>query len=211
MKKILCFSPHPDDIEIFMGATLKEHLDRGDLVSICLVTNGGSGTMIPWKKGAGIADIRKKELDLSLKEFGDLSLIKLNIPDGKVKNFVNASKLIDSVIKNHLPDIIYTPEYDKNISLYRHPDHLATGQMVVSTIKKLTINAKIRFYHSTESNFTLNVKKDGLTSKALSHHKSQYLWSANPPFLLHWFPRFINRRQKDNVETFRSESFDFNK
>ena len=41
---VLAFGPHPDDIEIGIGATLAKHTSLGHLVGLCDLTGGEMGS-----------------------------------------------------------------------------------------------------------------------------------------------------------------------
>ena len=44
--RILIFSPHPDDVELFLGGTLLKHLSEGATVKIVLMSYGEKGSIL---------------------------------------------------------------------------------------------------------------------------------------------------------------------
>ena len=45
---LLCFGPHPDDIEIGVGGTVARHAALGHRVGLCDLTAGEMGAMGRW-------------------------------------------------------------------------------------------------------------------------------------------------------------------
>jgi LmbE family N-acetylglucosaminyl deacetylase len=193
--RVQFFSPHPDDIELFCGGSFLKHLDDGCHVQTIQVSRGELGTLKKSLQGENIAKIRTSEL---LNYYAPLNIdVKwLDIPDGEIQVHDKAICLFRSAIQSFRPDLIYIPESKKEISLYEHPDHLATGQLVEEALSCLGCIPKRRYYHSLrkEINKVVDISPYFRASKkALRHHKSQYSYSASPPFLLYYVGYKVNR------------------
>ena len=95
--KILAIGAHPDDIEIFMFGILYEFKKRGDVVDLCVATDGALGGKV--KKN--LVELRKNETIEGLKKINKPNF--LNLPDGYL-GFEKSHKLkIEKFIeKNHL-------------------------------------------------------------------------------------------------------------
>src|SRR4029078_4376452 len=74
---VLAFGPHPDDIEIGMGATVAEHVARGLSVGLCDLTRGEMGSN-------GTVDERLREAEDARDVLGAAWRENLALPDSKL-------------------------------------------------------------------------------------------------------------------------------
>lgn len=167
--KIVVVSPHPDDLEIFCGGTVAEHVKRGDRVVEVLVTDGqrGSlGNMLLYFFGLApqrsLGEKRRKEAVCSA-AFLKIKLKPLGLMDRGLTP--ESGNLILSAVEEEHPELIYAP--DPEFPSYQHPDHLITGR-AVSNLRP------IRFYHTKRPNARVEVDKR-LKLQLLHFHQSQRL------------------------------------
>jgi LmbE family N-acetylglucosaminyl deacetylase len=178
--------PHPDDAEIFLGATLIVHAERGDRVTLLMMTRGSAGSWMPWRRGAALAAARVREAEARVAALPGCTLRWLDLPDGGVRADAATIAQVRAAVEAVAPDVIYMPEHERRGSLYRHPDHLATGAAGLAAVRAASEALPIRFYHSRAPNRYERVDAVFAASQAaLAFHGSQRGGAAFPPFLLH--------------------------
>ena len=97
-KRVLAIGAHPDDVEIGCGGTLLRHKQENDDICILTLTNGEEG---------GQSSIRSLEAKKASK-FLSAHLILENLIDTKVSHGSETIKLIERVVRQYKPDVIYT-------------------------------------------------------------------------------------------------------
>ena len=109
---LLVFGPHPDDIEIGMGATVALHARRGDRVGLVDLTRGELGSN-------GTPDERVAEAAEASTVLGAVLRLNLALPDGCLS--ADDEGQVDAVVRcvrAHRPRAIAIPHWED-----RHPDH----------------------------------------------------------------------------------------
>jgi LmbE family N-acetylglucosaminyl deacetylase len=128
-RKILAVVGHPDDLEWYVGGTLRRLADRGAEVQVVVATSGEKGP-----NRTGVADLpatRRGEQLAAAKINGYARVRFLNLPDrGSAKDprFLPAVEAIASEVR---PDalVVFDPELP---SLpYLHVDHQGTARAVL--------------------------------------------------------------------------------
>ena len=74
---LIVFGPHPDDIEIGLGATIARHADAGYAVGLCDLTRGE-------RSSNGTVDERRAEADEAARVLGAAWRENLGWPDGGI-------------------------------------------------------------------------------------------------------------------------------
>ena len=127
-KRIISFSPHPDDSEIVAGGFLADAVDRGAEVKVVVVSDDRMSLTsftkpLPMEE---IAVLRKKEeLDamriLKIKNLEFLEYIDSDVPTSRVlcKDFIR-------IMRAFQPDLAVT--VDPFLPYEAHPDHINTGR-----------------------------------------------------------------------------------
>lgn len=114
---LLVFGPHPDDIEIGMGATVALHADRGVAVGLCDLTAGEMGTN-------GTVDERLAEAEAARSVLGASWRVNLRWPDRAIGGREQVTSAV-ALIRRVRPRTIAVP-YRSD----RHPDHVAASQVL---------------------------------------------------------------------------------
>ncbi len=115
---VLAFGPHPDDVEIGMGATIAHHVARGLSVGMCDLTRGEMGTN-------GTPEERIREADEAREVLGAAWRVNLGLPDRDLREVGEQVLPIVELIRACRPAAIALPhECD------RHPDHVAAQALV---------------------------------------------------------------------------------
>jgi bacillithiol biosynthesis deacetylase BshB1 len=181
---LLAIGAHPDDVEVGCGGLLIKMAQRGYRTGIIYLTRGEMGT-------GGNAKIREQEAKNAADILGAKILATLDFGDCHVTDNFESRVAIAQLLRRHQPKIVLAPYWKGGHGKRQsHPDHLATGQIVVNaayyaTFKKLPIEEKpfqIRaLYHyflPTEVTPTFVVDITDQFDKwmdALKAHKSQFL------------------------------------
>ncbi|MBI9017959.1 MAG: bacillithiol biosynthesis deacetylase BshB1 [Phycisphaerae bacterium] len=117
-KRILVFSPHPDDAEIAMGGTILKFLSDGWEVIIADLTDGEPTP-------AGSIEIRAKEKTLAAERLGITERVCVDLPNRYLQADLESRTKVAEVIRQFQPRwlfITYRPD--------AHPDHVHAAQLI---------------------------------------------------------------------------------
>lgn len=201
IKKALFIGPHPDDIEIGAGATVKKLINQGTEVFFLIATDGGAGSKDPEMTAEKLPLIRREEAIASGKFLGVKEIEILDFPDGGVYEVEDlTTEIIKRIIKIS-PDAVFAP--DPLLPTETHPDHLKTAEAARRSIplaqfplsvkrrgielEKDTVlpaNISLLYYYTARPNLYIPVSKAELEAKfaAIKLHKSQMDESFNGIF-----------------------------
>jgi len=119
---ILAFGPHPDDIEIGMGATLAKHASLGHRVALCDVTAGEMGSN-------GTPDERLAEAEQAREVLGAAWRANLRLPDRAIGSAADHARVVAEIVRRARPRVVALPYWSD-----RHPDHVAASQLLTEAI-----------------------------------------------------------------------------
>ena len=120
---LLAFGPHPDDIEIGMGATLAWHVAQGHRVGLCDLTRGELGSN-------GSPEERVTEAEAARAEIGAAVRFNLALPDGGLSADSDAQvRSIVACVRAERPRTVAVPYWDD-----RHPDHVAAHRLLTRAL-----------------------------------------------------------------------------
>jgi LmbE family N-acetylglucosaminyl deacetylase len=127
--RALVVTAHPDDMEFGSAGTLAKWVDEGAEVTLCLGTDGSTGTQDRSLMGAGLRDVRREETQRAAEVIGIRQLVWLDYPDGYVEYSLDLRRDLARVFRRYRPHRFMvmdpTPTIDDFIN---HPDHRAIGQ-----------------------------------------------------------------------------------
>lgn len=125
--RYLFIGPHPDDIEIGAGATVKKLADAGKHITFLICTDGRFGDGFSnGVKGDDLAALRREESISSAKILGVTDVRFLNLTDGAGYMREELEKGIAEAVASVQPDILFAPDpLSKSES---HADHLSVGE-----------------------------------------------------------------------------------
>jgi len=115
---LIAFGPHPDDIEIGLGATIARHTDAGYHVGLCDLTAGELSSNGTPEQRRGEADAAARVLRVAWRE-------NLGWPDGGIARTPESIRSAVEFIRRHRPRTIAVPYWDD-----RHPDHRAASEVL---------------------------------------------------------------------------------
>jgi bacillithiol biosynthesis deacetylase BshB1 len=116
--ELLVFGPHPDDIEIGLGATIARHTAAGHSVGVCDLTRGELSSN-------GTVEERQLEADAAAAVLGVRWRMNLQWPDGGIAETPPMVRSAVDVIRLHRPQTVAIPYWRD-----RHPDHVAASQVL---------------------------------------------------------------------------------
>ena len=117
---LLAFGPHPDDLEIGMGATIAHHVAKGLRVGLCDLTRGEMGSN-------GTPDQRQAEAEAARVVLGADWRVNLGLPDRDLRDVPEQTLPIVDLIRASRPSVIALPHWGD-----RHPDHVAACALITS-------------------------------------------------------------------------------
>ena len=122
-KRILVFSPHPDDDAIGCGGTIRKHVIQGDIVRVIYVTSGeGGGHGRPLGE---TKSLREKEARNAAQILGISEVEFWGHPDGGLVVTRQLVTQLRTVIQEWEPNILYVTHNDE-----MHLDHQAAAKIV---------------------------------------------------------------------------------
>ena len=127
--RYLLVGPHPDDIEIGAGATVKKLAEEGKSITFLICTDGRFGDGFSnGVKGDDLAALRREESIASAKKLGVTDVRFLNLTDGAGYTREKLEQGIAETVASVQPDILFAPDpLSKSES---HSDHLTVGEAV---------------------------------------------------------------------------------
>ena len=127
---ILAFGPHPDDIEIGIGATMAKHASLGHRVGLCDLTAGEMGSN-------GSVDERLAEAAAARDMLGAAWRVNLRLPDRGIGTDASHLRRAAEMVRQARPRVVVIPYWSD-----RHPDHVTASQFLTEAV----FNAALRRY-----------------------------------------------------------------
>jgi LmbE family N-acetylglucosaminyl deacetylase len=120
---------HPDDMEFGCAGTLAKWADQGAEVTLCIVTDGSTGTQDRDLMGERLRAIRIEESAAAAAVVGISELDWLGYQDGYVEYTLDLRRDIARAFRRHRPHrfIVVDPAPTIEDRFINHPDHRAVG------------------------------------------------------------------------------------
>ena len=119
---ILACGPHPDDIELGIGATLAKHASLGHRVGLCDLTGGEMGSN-------GTVDERLAESEAARAVLGAAWRTNLRLPDRAIGSDPSHLRRVAELVRRARPRVVAIPYWND-----RHPDHAAASHLVTEAV-----------------------------------------------------------------------------
>lgn len=184
-EKILCVQPHPDDVDISMGATVSKLSEKGVKIYYLTVTDGGAGSQDQKIVGRRLSEIRKSEQQNAAQILGVHELIWLDFEDLGDYTVEQVRTKTAEYIRKIKPDIVFT--VDPFLVYEVHPDHIKTGMGTsqATSLYRLprvcpgTTDHEVKaigFFNTAFPNTFYEIEQRHLEKKllAIAQHKSQF-------------------------------------
>ena len=144
-QSVLVVSPHPDDDVIGCGGAVIHHVEAGDAIMTVYLTSGEGGMPVP-EDPAERGLIREAEGRAGSKVMGTQRTKFLRLPDGGVQVDRDTIWLLEQIIDEERPDVIYTSHEGDG-----HRDHEAAGLLVRIAVVRVnhrdaTYKPLVRFF-----------------------------------------------------------------
>jgi len=133
-KRILSFSPHPDDSELIAGGYLASSIDRKAEVKLVVVSDDRMSftsieNELPMEK---IVEIRKDEETNAIEALGIRDTQFLEYSDSRIPEPKYLMNDFLAIIRNYAPDVVVS--IDPYLPYEAHPDHLNTGNALLRAV-----------------------------------------------------------------------------
>src|SRR4249919_2347551 len=115
---LLVFGPHPDDIEIGLGATVARHVDLGHRVGLCDLTAGEMGSN-------GTVAERLAEAEAARAVLGASWRTNLRLPDRAIGSSPEHLRTVAGLVRCARPKSVAVPYWSD-----RHPDHVRASELL---------------------------------------------------------------------------------
>jgi len=140
-KRVLVFSPHPDDETIGCGGSLAIHTRAGDLVKLVILTNGAMGDFSGKATRDEYIARRKNEAIHASKLLGIDDIEFWGYEDRNLAGSKEAISRMVDLLRKYKPGMVYVPS-----PLEFHPDHRAASFFVCEAIRKCAWECEVAFY-----------------------------------------------------------------
>jgi LmbE family N-acetylglucosaminyl deacetylase len=117
-------------MEFAAGGTLAKWADAGAEVTLCIATDGSTGTQDRELMGERLKEIRREESEAAAKVIGISELVWLDYRDGYVEYTLDLRKDVARVFRKYRPHrfLVLDPAPVIEDRFINHPDHRAVGQ-----------------------------------------------------------------------------------
>lgn len=151
-KTLWVVAAHPDDAEWYAGGTLAS-LALKNRVILVMSTSGEKGS------NEGNLRVKREKLQLEAGEVIGYDQIKfLRFPDRELqKHKEDLFKYLKRLAAYQPPAAIFTFDFEKPHYIYRHPDHLAVGEVAIKAGRELKV--PLYLFHTSEPNVIFDYGK----------------------------------------------------
>jgi LmbE family N-acetylglucosaminyl deacetylase len=137
---------HPDDNDFGAGGTSALWTKQGKKIVWVVMTDGTEGSEVPALIDTDLMLTREREQRMSCEVLGVQVVEFLRFPDGHLTNSEEARKAVVRLVRKYRPRVvlthdptqhIYAPDPDEkpdDTAYLNHPDHRATGNIVLDAI-----------------------------------------------------------------------------
>ena len=127
---LLVLGPHPDDLELGLGATIAKHAAAGHRVGLCDLTAGEMGTN-------GTVEERLAEAQEAATVLGAVWRTNLRWPDRGIDGSAEQLRGAAELVRRARPRTVALPYWSD-----RHPDHVAASRVLTEAV----FNSGLRRY-----------------------------------------------------------------
>lgn len=134
--RALVVSAHPDDMEFGSAGTIAKWADEGAEVTLCIATDGSTGTQDRELMGPPLAGIRQQESGEAAAVLGISEVVWLGYRDGYTEYSLDLRRDLARVFRRFRPHrfMVMDPAPTVEDRFVNHPDHRAVGQASLDTV-----------------------------------------------------------------------------
>jgi LmbE family N-acetylglucosaminyl deacetylase len=129
-RDVVVVEAHPDDAEVWAGATLAWLARRGARIHLLSLTDGGRGTRDPHAHPQEVAAVRAQEAQKAARLLGAQGIEILGEEDMLLENTPAVRGRVVSAIRRHRADTLFA--LDPFLEDESHPDHRAAGNIALA-------------------------------------------------------------------------------
>ena len=138
-KKILVFSPHPDDDTWGCGGTLASLAKNGNQIRVVVYTNDDKGSFDLEMTSERLARIRKTEEEASIEALGipKSSLVWMGYHDGELE-YANPRDLVErttAIIREFRPDVLFSVDPGEWYERWHKSDHRMAAFNTIDAVR----------------------------------------------------------------------------
>ena len=165
-RSALVVTPHPDDAEGGVGATMAKWIaEAGTKVVVVMCTNGDKGTGDRDMAPERLAKIREKEQRAASDYLGVKDVVFLRHPDGTLNDDMQFLGEVVREIRRHKPEIVFAIDPFR-VASHTHRDHRMSGQVALDAAYT---------YAWSRLHFPEQITEEGLEPHRV---KEAYLWGT---------------------------------
>lgn len=198
--RVLAIGPHPGDLELFAGGTLRLLSQGGSAVTVAVLSRGEGAT-----DRANIGEIRSREAEQAAAILR-AELVQLDLPDGRIRPGPELERALEDLWVRTRPELVLAFDPKGPTPLGQNPDHVALGAAVLARARSaLGRGERIYFYAARQPNVLVDITEvlpEKLT--ALKAHRSQLI---GPDRAVDHFGRWISRLHSGRVPALYTEAF----
>jgi len=176
MKRIIVFSPHPDDETLSCGGTIAKNVKEGNQVFVVFMTDGRyaltEAGIMSYPDPLEMREIRRVEAFKALRKLGmrTENILFLDIEDKALKRHKKeAHDIVRKMLKDINPNQIYFPQ-----EMEYHVDHVATNRIVKEAAKNLGLIPE-RYRYAIAWKYPFNLLMYTLGERAFYRFMSKIL------------------------------------
>ncbi len=128
--RALVVTAHPDDMEFGSGGTVATWADAGAEITLCIATDGSTGTQDRSLMGQELNKVRIEESERAAAILGIKEVVWLDYQDGYVEYTLDVRRDIARMFRRYRPHrfVVLDPAPIVEGWFINHPDHRAIGQ-----------------------------------------------------------------------------------
>jgi len=128
--RALIVTAHPDDLEFAAGGTVARWADQGAEVTVCVATDGSSGTQDRELMGKRLQQVRVQETEAAAAVLGVAHVEWLGYKDAAVEYTMDLRRDLSRVFRKFRPHRLGAMDPTPIVDgwFINHPDHRAIGQ-----------------------------------------------------------------------------------
>ena len=195
---------HPDDNDFGAGGTSALWVKQGKKLVWVIMTDGTEGSEVPSLLDTDLMLTREQEQRMACEVLGIAAVEFLRFPDGHLRNSEAARKAVVRLVRKYRPRLVVTHDPNEHIfapdpnekpddtAYLNHPDHRATGNIVLDAIfpavgnprsyRELLVEGlppyqvhELYLFHSSQHNTFIDISETlDLKVRGLQCHVTQF-------------------------------------
>lgn len=151
-QKVLAFSAHPDDLELFAGGALRRLYQLGNHITVVDCSDGEQS-----RPARNLGKRRRQEQRRAGNILGYDEVKFMGLPHRALENSRDLKKEVRKIIDQENPHMVLTYDYVHIHPWLYHRDHIAMGEAVVHAINEKDSDAIVYLYASAKPNVVVDI------------------------------------------------------